>query len=39
MARPAWSRWAWFWGLWAGGVVALGLAAGLLKLLFGAILR
>ena len=27
-------RWAWFIGLWAGGVLILGVTAGLLKLLF-----
>ncbi len=27
-------RWAWFIGLWAGGVLTLGLAAGLLRLFF-----
>ena len=26
-------RWAWFLGLWAGGVVALGLVAGAIRLL------
>jgi hypothetical protein len=39
MARPAWARWAWFWGLWAASVATLGLVAGVLKLVFGAILR
>jgi hypothetical protein len=27
-------RWAWFIGLWAGGVLSLGALAGLLRLLF-----
>jgi hypothetical protein len=30
---------AWFWGIWAASVAALAVVAGLLKLLFGAILR
>jgi hypothetical protein len=33
------ARWAWFWGIWAASVAALAVVAGLLKLLFGAILR
>ncbi len=31
-------RWAWFIGLWGGSVAALAVAAGLLKLVFNAIL-
>jgi hypothetical protein len=27
-------QWGWFIGLWAGGVLGLGLVAGLLRLLF-----
>lgn len=37
--RTVWSRWAWFWGLWAASVAALGVVAGLLRLLFNVILR
>ena len=37
-ARGA-ARWAWFVGLWAAGVAALGVVAGVLKLFFGAVLR
>ena len=33
------TRWAWFWGLWAASVAALGVVATLLKLLFDTILR
>jgi len=34
-----WRRWTWFLGIWAASVLALGLVAGGLKLVFGAILR
>jgi hypothetical protein len=36
---PWGTRWAWFVGIWAASVVALGVVAGLLKLFFGAVLR
>jgi hypothetical protein len=32
-------RGAWFVGIWAGSVAALGVVAGLLKLFFGAVLH
>ncbi|MBS1002187.1 DUF2474 domain-containing protein [Acetobacter persici] len=31
--RPLWLRLFWFVGLWAGGVAALGVVAGVLRLL------
>ncbi|WP_304171063.1 DUF2474 family protein [Phenylobacterium aquaticum] len=34
-----WRRWAWFAGLWAASVLALSVVAGVLKLIFGAILK
>jgi hypothetical protein len=33
------ARWGWFAGIYVASVAALGLVAGLLKLLFGAILK
>jgi hypothetical protein len=33
------TRWAWFLGIWAASVASLGMVAGLLKLLFAAMLR
>jgi hypothetical protein len=33
------ARGAWFVGIWAASVAALGIVAGLLKLFFGAVLR
>ena len=32
MANPSPRQWAWFLGLWAAGVLALGAVAGLLRL-------
>ena len=39
MRAPAVRQWAWFVGLWAASVLAVGLAAGALKAVFGMILR
>jgi hypothetical protein len=38
-SASAWRRWTWFLGIWAASVLALGLVAGGLKLVFGAILK
>jgi hypothetical protein len=32
-------QWLWFFGLWAGGVLAVGIVAGALRLVFGWILK
>ncbi len=37
--RPKVLQVLWFLGLWAGGVLSVGAAAGVLKVLFNAILR
>ena len=37
--RPWMARGAWFVGIWAASVAALGVVAGVLKLFFGAVLR
>ncbi|QUD88126.1 DUF2474 family protein [Phenylobacterium montanum] len=39
MRAPAGRQWAWFVGLWAASVLAVGLTAGVMKAVFGLILR
>lgn len=34
MATPRLKQWAWFLGLWAGSVLALGVVAGALRMVF-----
>jgi hypothetical protein len=36
---PRGTQWAWFIGIWAASVAALGAVAGALKLFFGAVLH
>jgi hypothetical protein len=39
MRAPAVREWGWFVGLWAASVLAVGLVAGGLKVVFGVILK
>lgn len=36
MSKPAWQRWAWLIGIWAGSVFALYIAASLMRMFMSA---